>query len=694
MMKTRTVDLLQKLRAYKYPIKAEQLAAEYHVSKRTIRQDVLEANSWLKTQGLSEIKSLRNQGFLLHLNKEEEKQLEKRWTAFDEGVLSRSERLFELLLAIAYEEKPVFLNHKEESFMVSKSTMDEDIRRLRAKVLKYGIEIISCGKQGLMYKGAERSIRTMLYDLINKNLGKVDFYLNSEVAVTSSQKIFYRYFSVGEIERLEKIYSKKLIRPKDEIYKKQLLLFMLIWIQRVRKHEFISELNWKNFEDEQANFASFIEQIRKEFCLHEVPQVECQYIRFMMETFDSRDISNSIEWVQAQILTIQLIQNVEEITTIPFHLKEELLFENLYKHVAALIVRIKNNAQVINPLKESIRTTYETIYQAVVHFIPTIEEMIGGTVVEDEVAFLVIHFSTIVSAMKQNLSYFYKAVVVCNHGMATGNLLAENLKEKFPQIEIVAVLSAKESVLVDKLDIDLIFTTLQLPCQRKPILVIDPILTENSRPLVTEFLKTHHELQRLKPNNKKVTKLFTNVLAIIEESGGKIDSCIYAKLERLFEKNKLEITKREIRPMLKDILTDSHILIQKQAEIWQEAIEVVAKPLIKESIIETCYVNAMIQAVESYGAYIVIGKHLALAHARPEDGVNKLGVSVATLKNPINFGNNEMDPVKIIFCLAAVDSYSHLSIMKELISLINDEKKLNQLIQCSKIETFKTLLFK
>ncbi len=72
----------------------------------------------------------------------------------------------------------------------------------------------------------------------------------------------------------------------------------------------------------------------------------------------------------------------------------------------------------------------------------------------------------------------------------------------------------------------------------------------------------------------------------------------------------------------------------------------------------------------------VIGKHMALAHARPEDGVNKLGVSVATIEQPIDFGNPEMDPVKIIFCLAAVDSYSHLNIMKELIELINNEVKL------------------
>jgi mannitol operon transcriptional antiterminator len=115
--------------------------------------------------------------------------------------------------------------------------------------------------------------------------------------------------------------------------------------------------------------------------------------------------------------------------------------------------------------------------------------------------------------------------------------------------------------------------------------------------------------------------------------------------------------------------------------------------LIKANVIEKRYVKAMIHSVEEYGPYIVIGKHLALAHARPEDGVNKLGISVATIDTPINFGNSDMDPVKIIFCLAAVDAYSHLNIMKELIELINDEPKLNQLIECTDVQAFKQLLF-
>ena len=54
------------------------------------------------------------------------------------------------------------------------------MRRLRADLLRYGIEIVSYGKQGLLYKGPERAIRTMIYDFVNQNLGRVDFSENRE----------------------------------------------------------------------------------------------------------------------------------------------------------------------------------------------------------------------------------------------------------------------------------------------------------------------------------------------------------------------------------------------------------------------------------------------------------------------------------------------------------------------------------
>ncbi|MRC56919.1 hypothetical protein GH877_30140, partial [Bacillus thuringiensis] len=53
----------------------------------------------------------------------------------------------------------------------------------------------------------------------------------------------------------------------------------------------------------------------------------------------------------------------------------------------------------------------------------------------------------------------------------------------------------------------------------------------------------------------------------------RVDRIIYGKLEKLFETNNLEINKREVQPMLKDILTDSNIIIKEKAVTWEESIE-------------------------------------------------------------------------------------------------------------------------
>jgi len=85
--------------------------------------------------------------------------------------------------------------------------------------------------------------------------------------------------------------------------------------------------------------------------------------------------------------------------------------------------------------------------------------------------------------------------------------------------------------------------------------------------------------------------------------------------------------------MIEDVLRDQNILLQQEVSTWEESIIRVSEPLVKEQVIESRYIDAMINSVKEFGPYIVIGKHIALAHARPEDGVNKLGISVATTKN-------------------------------------------------------------
>lgn len=140
--------------------------------------------------------------------------------------------------------------------------------------------------------------------------------------------------------------------------------------------------------------------------------------------------------------------------------------------------------------------------------------------------------------------------------------------------------------------------------------------------------------------------------------------------------------------MLSEIIGEDKIILHQSPENWEEAITIVARPLLCQDYIEPRYISAMIDSVKRYGAYIVIAKGVALAHARSEDGVNRMGLSVMTLKNPVNFGNMENDPVKIVFCLAAPDSNAHLDIMRSLVHVIDEEWKINDLMDAATVRNF------
>ena len=107
--------------------------------------------------------------------------------------------------------------------------------------------------------------------------------------------------------------------------------------------------------------------------------------------------------------------------------------------------------------------------------------------------------------------------------------------------------------------------------------------------------------------------------------------------------------------MLTSLLTKETIALNVEAEDWMDAIRKSAQPLLANGSIEPRYIDNMIQAVKDLGPYIAIAPGVAIAHAKPEQGVVRMGMSLATLKHPVSFGNTANDPIRLVLTLAAQD---------------------------------------
>jgi ascorbate PTS system EIIA or EIIAB component len=111
---------------------------------------------------------------------------------------------------------------------------------------------------------------------------------------------------------------------------------------------------------------------------------------------------------------------------------------------------------------------------------------------------------------------------------------------------------------------------------------------------------------------------------------------------------------------------------RRAADGWREAIRVACEPLVEQGAAEARYPDRCIEMVDEHGPYIVLAPGIALAHARPEDGVLKLGVSAVTLAEPVTFGHEDNDPVDLVFAFGSPDRDQHVGLLSKLATALLD----------------------
>lgn len=134
---------------------------------------------------------------------------------------------------------------------------------------------------------------------------------------------------------------------------------------------------------------------------------------------------------------------------------------------------------------------------------------------------------------------------------------------------------------------------------------------------------------------------------------------------------------------LKELLKEKNIIHLNYVDNWEKAVEIASEPLIKDGSIEKSYVDKMKESVIKNGTYMVLTDYFALMHARPEDGVNKMSMSLLTLNKPVNMEGKE---VKIFLVLAAKDNSSHIEALSNITELLMDEDKFDIFLNGEKEE--------
>ena len=140
------------------------------------------------------------------------------------------------------------------------------------------------------------------------------------------------------------------------------------------------------------------------------------------------------------------------------------------------------------------------------------------------------------------------------------------------------------------------------------------------------------------------------------------------------------------------LLTREAVKFQAEAADWKEAVKIGTDLLEKAGTITPQYYEEILKSVDELGPYFVIAPGMAMPHARPEGGVVDNSFALVTLKNPVNFGDPDNDPVDILITLAAKDAATqNEEAIVQVVTLLDDEDTVEKLRKAETIDDLKKI---
>ena len=607
-------------------ITSRHLSDIYRVSTRAIRYDLDTVEYYLEKQNLKLIKD-RTNGISVEGNEQTRKSL---LTAIENQENNIN---FPCLIAIE-----LLLNTTStvmklaDGLQVSRNKIIQSLPEVESILATAGLSLDKRPSVGMSIRGNENQIRMAKFKLNPLISNELESYFSKKLAHYHREKLMRAITS----------YQKETgVGFSDQGVKE---LILILCYQQLR----ISQGYRISYDYDEAKGAILSEDfeiistcLKEEdlvltveetiFVLHQIRNTQVIYLpdakKGEIVHHDVTQLTRDFALLASERIGVDFVRNASFLNGLKLHL-------NVALH------RMRSGQVIKNPLTESIKYKYRFIFETCKQIVMQLEQGYDLNFPDDEIAYVAMHVGACFE-MANQAGLMPKAVVVCNSGLATSNLLATRLKVMLPELSILGPMAISELELTPDLihQVDFVISTTPFSLAEKELVLVSPLLGID-------------DVLALKKR-------------VINITGKK-------QLFYLMSDTQTSNLK------LGDLLTSDQVNLQKTVTSWRSAIEVASQPLIVNRTISQNYVKAMIEAVENFGPYMVFIPNIAVVHASPSAGVIKEGLSILTLNKPIVLGDEHGVPVSCFIALATAQKESQL--FMNLISLLDDKDNVEKLL--------------
>lgn len=127
------------------------------------------------------------------------------------------------------------------------------------------------------------------------------------------------------------------------------------------------------------------------------------------------------------------------------------------------------------------------------------------------------------------------------------------------------------------------------------------------------------------------------------------------------------------------MIEESLLKTNVSANSWREVVKMAGDLLKNEGYIDQSYTDSMIETIEELGPYMILLPKVAFFHGRPSEAVKEVGLSLIVLNESVYFEEFENQEIKAAFAFCAKDQDSHLEVLKEFSTLLQNEELIDLL---------------
>lgn len=692
MIKTRGIEILKSLTDREEGLFVDDISKMFGVSNRMIRYDIDSINYFLESHDINKIIKKQNAPIKLVLSNNEKEKLFEIIKEVDANtyILSSDERIAIIIYELLTSRELCKYVRLQKILCVSRSTIVSDLKRVKAELSKYNILLEKFSNKGIKINSSESDVRTCLRDLLVGSdkcnvLDILDKIYNKKSFCNVEEDVNVSTKNIEQIKDVIRDLESDIGMLTDDGFMNLVISSFVIvnranYTEQFNNEYSISKEEYKN----EYNIANKLMNKLKDRFNIIIKEENIEYLatRIIGITKKDEEIFDFKNYGEASTVGERIIKNIDLRLGYCINMDSDL-YNSFLKHIEGLILRLKYNIEIKNDMVEDIKSNYFQEFCIVDEACSFLWNTFNRKISDSEIAYITLYIVASIEKIQNSIGKKDKNIlVVCSSGFATSRLIEYKIKDRFSanKIEVTSVHNIDKYI--NRNNIDLIISTVKINKEIcVPIVNVSSMFSEND----INKLKEHLDYKIDGGKYRRNDLIHSDILDLINQT------CEIREKERLINGLKNILSRNDNKSIcIKDYIKIDDIQLNIEVDSWEEAIIKSATPILNREIINEAYIKDMIKNIKQYGAYIIVDDGIAMPHAKANNNVNGVGVTITTFKKGISILNSK--PVKL-FITIANNKYDHIELISALMKIIENEKLVEGIINSNEVNDVYNMIY-